>query len=500
MQKIPINQLKTCSINAEIYRDSNVEDLINSIQEVGLLQKIVVTTDNLIVSGHRRLKALKILGWTEVECEVKEIGEDDLAITLVLYNQHRTKVASELLNEIKVLYEKLWVGRGKNKGIGGRNPNIRDVVANKVGISSSKIQQLLYIEENQPELLKLIDEEKITINGAYYEVKKYLNIISLSEYKYEKKIDPLNIEDLTIYNKSCENMGEIPDKTIQTIITSPPYYKKRNYSQASQLGIEKTPDEYLHRLLSVMQECKRVLKDNGCLFLVIGDSYDDRGCLRQIPEQVSLAMARENWILRNKLVRFATNAKPECSKVRRWSCSHEFIYFFTKSMDYFFDMDQIRVPYTTEFASSLTAGTPKHHNINESIKIQKQQSYIRHPLGAVPKDVIQLTLNQKADKYVPDPRLEHSAQFPEKLIKPFVLGTSRPGDVILDPFMGSGTTAKVSLDLGRSCVGYEINPHFLDTTYLRCARSGTTGKIPNEEKEEGKEEKTNNPTLLIQRV
>ena len=95
MQKIPINQLKTCSINAEIYRDSNVEDLINSIQEVGLLQKIVVTTDNLIVSGHRRLKAIKALGWKTAECDVKEISEDDLALTLVLYNQHRVKVASE---------------------------------------------------------------------------------------------------------------------------------------------------------------------------------------------------------------------------------------------------------------------------------------------------------------------------------------------------------------------------------------------------------------------
>ena len=490
MQKIPINQLKPCPVNSIIYRDSDVEDLINSIQEVGLLSPIIITEEKLIISGHRRYKAIQSLGWEQVDCEIKNIPEDEMDIYIVSYNTHRVKKVTEILAEVRVLYSKLWVGRGKNahKGLGGRNPNIRDVVAQKVGVSSSKIQQLLYIEANQPELLNLIDDEKITINGAYYEVKKYLNIISLSEYQYEKKIDPLNIEDLTIYNKSCENMGEIPDKTIQTIITSPPYYKKRNYSQSSQLGIEKTPDEYLRRLLSVMSECKRVLKDCGCLFLVIGDSYDDRGCLRQIPEQVSLAMACENWILRNKLVRFATNAKPECSKVKRWSCSHEFIYFFTKSMDYFFNMDQIRVPYTTEFASSLTAGTPKHHNINESIKIQKQHAYIRHPLGAVPKDVIQMTLNQKADKYVPDHNedeasLEHSAQFPEKLIKPFVLGTSRPGDVILDPFMGSGTTAKVSLDLGRSCVGYEINPHFIDTTYERCsscASPSTTGKIQNE--------------------
>ena len=69
-------------------------------------------------------------------------------------------------------------------------------------------------------------------------------------------------------------------------------------------------------------------------------------------------------------------------------------------MNYFFDLDQIRVPYTTEFASSLTAGTPKHHSINEDGKIQKQHAYIQHPIGAVPKDVLQMTLNQKEDKSI----------------------------------------------------------------------------------------------------
>ena len=92
--KIPINQLKTCSINAEIYRDSDVGELMNSIQEVGLLQPIVVTPDNLIVSGHRRYKAMQSLGWENVECEVKEISEDELAVHIVLYNQSRLKVAS----------------------------------------------------------------------------------------------------------------------------------------------------------------------------------------------------------------------------------------------------------------------------------------------------------------------------------------------------------------------------------------------------------------------
>ena len=147
--KISINQLQKCEINSKIYSDGAVGDLINSIKEMGLLQPLVITPDNIIISGHRRYKACKLLGWEQVECEIKDIPEDELDIHIVSYNTHRVKKATEILAEVRVLYNKLWVGRGKNKGIGGRNPNIRDVVSNKVGASSSMIQQLMYIEDNK---------------------------------------------------------------------------------------------------------------------------------------------------------------------------------------------------------------------------------------------------------------------------------------------------------------------------------------------------------------
>ena len=111
--KIPINQLKTCPINSEIYRDSDVGDLVNSIGEVGLLQPIVVTPDNTIVSGHRRFKAIQSLGWTEVEVEVKEVDDDSIPLYVVLFNQSRNKVASEMIREIMVLMDSRWIGQGK---------------------------------------------------------------------------------------------------------------------------------------------------------------------------------------------------------------------------------------------------------------------------------------------------------------------------------------------------------------------------------------------------
>ena len=110
--KIPINLLKTCPINSEIYRDSDVGDLVNSIGEVGLLQPIVVTPDNIIISGHRRYKAIQSLGWTEVEVEVNEVEEDSIPLYIVLFNQSRNKVASELIREIIVLMDSQWIGQG----------------------------------------------------------------------------------------------------------------------------------------------------------------------------------------------------------------------------------------------------------------------------------------------------------------------------------------------------------------------------------------------------
>jgi DNA modification methylase len=227
-------------------------------------------------------------------------------------------------------------------------------------------------------------------------------------------------------------------------------------------------DDHLSRLMTVIRECKRVLKEDGSMFLVIGDSYDERGSLRQVPHRLSLAMSDDGWILRNTLVWHKLNAKPENGKIKRWGTSYEFIFFFTLSTNYYFNMDKVRVPYLTGFSR----GAPRHHRTDEKMNM-KQQTNLHHPLGRVPRDfidddVIQTMIINQSEKFVPDKNLEHSATFSEKLIKPFILGTSTEGDTILDPFLGSGTTAKVSLDNGRKCIGYEISPAFVDTSYQRC--------------------------------
>jgi hypothetical protein len=148
---IPINLLKTCPVNSEIYRDSDVGDLVNSIGEVGLLQPIVVTPANLIVSGHRRFKAVQTLGWDEVEVEVKEVDQESIPLYIVLFNQSRNKVASEMIREIIVLMDSRWIGQGNwNRGKSDQMitfGNWRDKVSKDIGISQTKIQILGSVSE-----------------------------------------------------------------------------------------------------------------------------------------------------------------------------------------------------------------------------------------------------------------------------------------------------------------------------------------------------------------
>ena len=121
------------------------------------------------------------------------------------------KVATEMLREIKVLYKNLWTGRGSNYG-GGKKPDIRDVISKNIGISAGSIHKLLFIEENQPDLLKMIDIGDMTINVAYTETKRHLNFISLSEYVSKRKKDiPLNIENIG-WNRSESFTNDLPSQ------------------------------------------------------------------------------------------------------------------------------------------------------------------------------------------------------------------------------------------------------------------------------------------------
>jgi DNA modification methylase len=373
---------------------------------------------------------------------------------LVQYNQQRIKLASEQLKEILVLLDHYKTGQGTRTDLTSINvdrSSTRSKVAAKLGMSYGNISKLLFIHDNCPELMDHIDAGRMTINQAHLEAKRQISFQSVVGKKNGNGHIPLrtNTSDrYIIYNKSSERMDELQNESVNLVITSPPYYSKRNYGIPDQIGLESTIDEYLDSLERVFAETKRVLKEDGDLFVVIGDTYVD-GCLQSIPHRLALRLMDLGFIQRNCLVWKKINPKPE-GTTKRWSTSTEFVFFFTKSLNHRFDIDAIRVPYKDDALSN----PPRHRKLNG--QMQMGTSNLHHPLGKVPSDYIETnvaSMNLDED-------IEHPAMYPEELIEPFLKACTEPGDIVLDPFAGSGTTGEVAMKYGCYFVGYEINGDF----------------------------------------
>lgn len=260
-----------------------------------------------------------------------------------------------------------------------------------------------------------------------------------------------------------ETMQAISANSVQCCVTSPPYFGLRDYALAGQLGRERTPDEYVAKMVEVFSEVRRVLRDDGTLWLNIGDSYNNRTKVRSsshqpalnsydddtwadrsrrggvrmsinngdlkekdligIPWMLAFALRRDGWYLRQEIIWDKTRGMPEpvhdrCTK------GHESLFLLAKSKRYAINIDELRVN-----------GIP------------------RRTVWGVP----------------PSSFGKHSATFPTELIEPCILSGSNTGDVVLDPFMGSGTTALVALQQGRQFIGCELNPDYIALQQQRLA-------------------------------
>lgn len=176
-------------------------------------------------------------------------------------------------------------------------------------------------------------------------------------------------------------MDELQDESVNLAITSLPYYSKRNYGIPDQIGLESSIDEYLDSLDQVFTETKRVLKEDGALFVVIGATYVD-GCLQSIPHRLALRLMDMGFIQRNCIVWKKINPKPE-GTTKRWSTSTEFLFFFSKSPNHRFDVDVIRVLYKDNALSN----PPRHRKLNGQMQVGT--SNLHHPLGKMPSDFIE---------------------------------------------------------------------------------------------------------------
>ena len=253
----------------------------------------------------------------------------------------------------------------------------------------------------------------------------------------------------------------IPDATVDTIVTSPPYYKQRNYGLPSQIGNEDTPHSYVERLVTVFGECRRVLADTGTLWLNVGDKYDN-GQLLGLPWRLAFALQEEGWILRSDVIWQKPNAMPSSVKSRP-TTDHEYVFLFSKSPRYYYDADAIREPHVTFTEQSKMKGGRNHFNKrggtpergknggNPNLHNARWDQAF-HPQGRNRRTVWRIPLSKFPKA--------HFAVFPEGLVELCVKAGSRAGGLVLDPFSGSGTTALVARRFGRNYIGIDCNPDY----------------------------------------
>lgn len=259
-----------------------------------------------------------------------------------------------------------------------------------------------------------------------------------------------------IHGDTRSRIKELPDQSVNCVVTSPPYWGVRDYGVEDQIGAEPNIQDYINSLVSIFSDMRRVMKDDGTFWLNIGNTYTSggrkwrqedkknkgRGMSYRPPTpeglkkkdligvawMLAMACQLDGWYLRNDIIWYKPNCQPESVK-DRLTVSHEYLFMFSKSEHYHFDQAAIK--------ENCTNGN-----------------------GLKNKRTV-WSINTE-----PCPEA-HFAVFPKALVRPCILAGSRVGDTILDPFYGTGTVGKVALELDRKCIGIELNPEYVNIAKKR---------------------------------
>lgn len=306
-------------------------------------------------------------------------------------------------------------------------------------------------------------------------------------------------------------LRQLPDESIDCVVTSPPYWGLRDYGVAGQLGLEETPEQFVEAMVGVFREVRRALRTDGTLWLNLGDSYAgargggqgknsafvsrtacingvrergwDRGGgkpkdLVGIPWRVAFALQADGWWLRSDIIWAKPNPMPE-SVTDRPTRAHEYLFLLTRSEHYFYDAAAIQEPVTggahprghgvnPKAGKNEDAGDRTRSGFNHRWKVKQNASFSASATGLVDQRN-KRSVWTIATEPTPD---AHFATFPRKLVEPCILAGCPAGGVVLDPFGGSGTVGRVAEDLGRRWLLFDLNPAYAEIAKRKTAQVG----------------------------
>ena len=303
----------------------------------------------------------------------------------------------------------------------------------------------------------------------------------------------------TLHLGDCRQILQtLPEKSVNCCVTSPPYFGLRDYGMAEQIGLEPTPEQFVAELVAVFREVLRVLRDDGTLWLNLGDSYNaynaNRGAstsisdgsagrdhpqhsrglttttlknkdLIGIPWRVAFALQADGWYLRQDIIWHKPNPMPESVR-DRCTKAHEYIFLLSKSARYFYDADAIKEPIaesTKEWGGGKKGwgAAKKDHHIRSQAAIRNGQGRCGESDDGMRNRRSVWTVTSYPYKGA------HFATFPPALVEPCILAGCPVGGTVLDPFSGSATTGQVALANARSYIGCELNPDYHELAQRR---------------------------------
>lgn len=304
-----------------------------------------------------------------------------------------------------------------------------------------------------------------------------------------------------IIGDCIEGIRTLPDQSVHTCVTSPPYFGLRDYGMAGQIGLEDTPDAFVARLVDVFREVRRVLRDDGTLWVNLGDSYagyhgnknalmptsatngwtngtneNSRGDKRPqdiglkqkdllgIPWRVAFALQADGWYLRQDIIWHKPNPMPE-SVTDRCTKAHEYVFLLSKSARYFFDAEAIKEP-SAYPGDNRASRRDLRKEIDPFCADNGSRARTGNPTGETRNRRSVWTVTTKPYAGA------HFATFPPDLIEPCILAGCPVGGTVLDPFGGSGTTAGVAMRNGRNAILCELNPEYAALMPERIAALG----------------------------
>ena len=302
-----------------------------------------------------------------------------------------------------------------------------------------------------------------------------------------------------------EQLKQLPDQSVNCVVTSPPYWGLRDYGNDGQIGLEQEPEDFINELVSVFREVKRVLRDDGTLWVNIGDSYSGSGKGRNpdgtvhvsaliakqgssagtimgdvfsgvvpsgtkpkdligIPWLLAFALRADGWYLRQDIIWHKPNPMPESVR-DRCTKAHEYIFLLSKSRQYYFDSDAMKEPSSDLGKTKIRFGGNKYGDSNDPKHATKSGNEYVDSGFRNKRSVWSVTTSRF--------RGAHFATFPPALIEPCILAGCPKGGTVLDPFFGAGTTGLVAQRHNRKWIGCELNPEYAAIAQARIESEST---------------------------